>query len=286
MGHDLVVKLEVVLATWNGGRYLHQQLESLWQQDLRPDQLLVFDDGSSDATRNILQSWQQRHPGWIQTLISTQRRLGVTAAFNRLLLHSTAPFVALCDQDDVWHRDRLATGVALLEAAEANHPLAKRQPLLLHSNATLIDAEGRQLEHTLWEWHRCTGDTPDLIELAQHNTFTGCTMLANRALLQQALPIPGTAVFHDHWLALVARQQGELIACRQSLLAHRRHGSNISGRGGSSLDKVVIALRNWCAKQRQWRSFCKRYQIPLLQRLRWWPHALVNLLKQTRNLKC
>lgn len=283
MGHDVVVKLEVVLATYNGGRYLHRQLESLWQQDLRPDQLLVFDDGSSDATCNILENWQQRHPSWIQTLETTQRRLSVTAAFNRLLLHSTAPYVALCDQDDVWQRDRLATGMALLEESEANHPLGKRQPLLLHSNAALIDAEGRQLDRTLWEWHRCTGETPGLIELALHNTVTGCTVLVNRALLQQALPIPGKAVFHDHWLALVARQQGELIACRQSLMAHRRHRSNISGRRGTSLGRVVIVLRNWCAKQRQWRAFCERYQVPLHQQLSWWPQALVKLLSASIN---
>ena len=111
MGPAVVVtpQLEVVLATCNGERFLELQLQSLRDQQRRPERLLVLDDGSSDGTLSILERWQRLHPGWVQRLPAAPHRLGPTATFNRLLQASSAPCVALCDQDDIWHPNRLAT---------------------------------------------------------------------------------------------------------------------------------------------------------------------------------
>lgn len=102
-------------------------------------------------------------------------------------------------------------------------------PLLLHSDALLIDADGQQLPGSLWQWHRVKRRAPKLWQLALRNQVTGCTVLCNRALLSLALPIPDTAVLHDWWLALLACREGGLLACPQPLLLHRRHDGNASG---------------------------------------------------------
>lgn len=231
MGPAVVVtpQLEVVLATCNGERFLELQLQSLRDQQRRPERLLVLDDGSSDGTLSILERWQRLHPGWVQRLPAAPHRLGPTATFNRLLQASSAPYVALCDQDDIWHPNRLATGLSQLQAAEASSPQGTGQPLLLHSDAELINAQGDPQGTTLWQRHRVRGQQPPLWRLALRNQITGCTMLCNRSLLLQALPIPADAVLHDWWLALVACRCGGLIACPEPLLLHRRHGRNASG---------------------------------------------------------
>ena len=280
----MVVNLEVVLATFNGDLFLEEQLQSLWRQELRPDQLIVFDDGSTDSTSNILEQWQQRHPAWIKRLPPASERLGPTAAFNRLLQQSSAPYIALCDQDDVWHPERLATGLNILKQVEASHPFGSQQPLLLHSDAELINSEGRPLNRTLWQWHHYGGELPGLIELAQHNSVTGCTIILNRALLQQALPITGDAVFHDHWLALVARHKGKILSCSRPLLAHRRHRHNSSGKHPHWRGNAGLALRRWQAKHQQWKCFCARYRLPAQKSLCWWPRAAINPIMRINSL--
>lgn len=222
--------LEVVLATCNGERHLEAQLQSLNWQKLRPDHVLVFDDRSSDGTGAILQRWAERHPGWVQLLPTCPRRLGPREAFNHLLQHSTAAYVALCDQDDLWLPQRLSVGMTLLqeETLRRGGPV----PLLLHSNAELIDIEGNTLNSTLWSWHGVSERPPTLLSLGLRNQVSGCTVLLNRTLLDQALPIPEEAVMHDHWLALIALQLGGLISCPTPLIRHRRHNSNASGPAG------------------------------------------------------
>lgn len=284
------VSLEVVLATCNGAAYLDRQLESLWGQQRRPDQVLVCDDSSSDDTPAILQRWQHQCPGWLKRISPAcdqpnlhgpaPRRLGPTAAFNQLLLASHAHYVALCDQDDVWFPERLATGLRLLQDAEARH--GSGTPLLLHSDAQLIDASGHRLAGSLWQSHRCQGTPTRLVSLAQHNQVTGCTVLVNRELLRRALPIPAAAVFHDSWLALVARHSGELLACPVQLLAHRRHGGNSSDARGHHSESWRQAWTRWQAKQRQWQALCNRYQLPWRQRLTWWPQTLVTVAREAR----
>jgi GT2 family glycosyltransferase len=275
--------LEVVLATCNGAAFLDPQLESLWRQQRRPDRVLVFDDSSSDDTPAILQRWQRQCPGWLERIrpaCDQPQRLGPAAAFNQLLLASRAPYVALCDQDDLWFPERLATGLCQLQDAETRH--GSGTPLLLHSDAQLIDASGHRLAGSLWHSHRCQGTPPGLVSLAQHNQVTGCTVLMNRALLQRALPIPAAAVFHDSWLALVARHGGELLACPEQLLAHRRHGSNSSDGRGRRGASIRLAWQRWQAKQRQRHCFCSRYQLSWRQRLTWWPQMLITFAREAR----
>ena len=103
MGAGVVVstELEVVLASCNGGHFLDAQVQSLWHQQRRPDRLLVFNDDSSDGSAAILERWQQRHPDWIQQIPPSPQRLGPIGAFQRLLQATSAPYVALCDQDDL-----------------------------------------------------------------------------------------------------------------------------------------------------------------------------------------
>ena len=289
MGAEVVVNVEVVLATHNGELFLEQQLQSLRQQKLRPTRVLIFDDGSSDSTNTILDHWQKRYPTWIHLLKTLQEQLGPTAAFNRLLLNSTAPYVALCDQDDVWHPDRLAIGIDWLQHAEANHLKGSNQPLLLHSDAELIDGDGNHLSQTLWEWHRCSGQQPELIHLAQHNTITGCTILVNRALLHEALPLPCEAIFHDHWLALVALERGDVLSCPQQLLAHRRHSRNSSSQHKQPKNKFGYTLHRSQRKHTQWLAFCRRYRLSTHQRVCWWTEAVFQIMRVTirriRNLK-
>ena len=263
MGAGVVVstKLEVVLASCNGGRFLDAQVQTLWHQQRRPDRLLVFDDDSSDGSAAILERWQQRHPDWIQQLTPSPQRLGPSGAFQRLLQATSAPYVALCDQDDLWHPERLSTGLQLLQTAEQANARGSAQPLLIHCDAELVNAEGDALGERLWQRHRVSCTPPTLWQLALRNQVTGCTILCNRALLQQALPLPTAALMHDWWLALIACRHGGLLSCPEPLLQHRRHHANASG-PQSLLEKTRSLKARW----RQWRAVRRHHPHGLLER--------------------
>ena len=138
--------------------------------------------------------------------------------------------------------------------AEKNNPQGSLRPLLLHSNAELIDASANLLPQSLWQWHRVSRRPPALWQLALRNQVTGCTILCNRPLLEQALPIPQAALLHDWWLGLIACRNSGLLACPERLLQHRRHDRNASGPR-----RELIGLRSLGDRCLQWRSLYSDY---------------------------
>ena len=225
-----VPNLEVVLATWNGARYLDELLLSIRAQSLMPKRLLVRDDGSSDRTREILKVSAERWPGWLIEL-PTKSRLGSNGNFEALLNESRAAFVALADQDDRWDPDKLKILMETMQAATAIHPA--HTPLLVHSDLRLIDAAGLPLGPSFLNYQRLNPRRNSPNALVLQNVVTGCSCLINRSLIDMALPLPKGVVQHDHWLALIAASRGRILFIKQPLLSYRVHQSNAVGAIGT-----------------------------------------------------
>ena len=224
--------IEVVLPTFNGAAYLAEQVASIHQQTLRPQRLLVRDDGSSDGTQALLAELQQNYGAWLH-LLPSENNLGCSANVNRLLEATEAPYVALADQDDVWLPHKLEASLALLQQMERRHGI--EQPLLVHSDLTLIDVDGHALGCTYLQRQRLDPLRASPEHLLFTNVVTGCTVLLNRALLNQALPIPSEALMHDWWLALVASHQGQITFLSDPTVLYRQHGANVLGAQGLGL---------------------------------------------------
>ena len=221
--------IEVVLPTYNGAFYLEAQLASIHAQTLRPIRVLLRDDGSSDGTPALLQVLQQRYGAWLQVL-PADGNLGCAANVNRLLEATSAPFVALADQDDLWLPQKLEQALALMQQLERHHGAAT--PLLVHSDLELVDEAGAPLGCTYLQRQRLDPQRTASVDLALTNVVTGCTALLNRALVAQALPIPPQALMHDWWLALVASAFGQIALLEQPTVLYRQHGGNVLGAQG------------------------------------------------------
>ena len=243
MGLGAVVSaaaIEVVLPTYNGAAYLEAQLASIYVQTLCPERVLLRDDGSSDGTAALIAQLQERYGAWLQVL-PADGNLGCTANVNRLLEASSAPYVALADQDDLWLPQKLEQALALMQQLEALHGAAT--PLLVHSDLELVDGQAQPLGSRYLQRQRLDPQRTDPVDLVLTNVVTGCTALLNRALLHQALPIPAEALMHDWWLALVASAFGEIALVQQPGVLYRQHGANVLGAQG-------LGLRYW--RQRMW----------------------------------
>ena len=228
--------IEVVLPTYNGAAHLQEQVESIHRQTLRPQRLLVRDDGSTDRTRDLLVVLKTQYGDWLHLLPSSEN-LGCSANVNRLLEATEAPYVALADQDDVWVPHKLEASFDLLRQVERSHGIER--PLLVHSDLVLVDADGHSLGCTYLQRQRLNPLLTAPKDLVLTNVVTGCTVLLNRALLNRALPIPSEALMHDWWLALVASRLGQICFLSEATVLYRQHDANVLGAQGLGMSYWV-----------------------------------------------
>lgn len=217
--------IQVLLATYNGDDFLVEQLESLLAQDLVMS-VLVRDDGSSDRTQEIIRGYVNKFPEKF-VFHEGEERLGAKGSFDWLLNKSTASYVAFCDQDDVWKPNK--TRVLLERMRELEDKLGKDTPILVHSDLAVVNQDMALIHPSFWAFSGLDARRNGLPQLLVTNTVTGCAMLANRALVERASPIPFEATMHDHWFALVAAALGHIESVSEPLVAYRQHELNAVG---------------------------------------------------------
>jgi glycosyltransferase involved in cell wall biosynthesis len=202
------------MATYNGSRYLREQLDSILAQLGPLDEMIVVDDGSRDETVAMLQSLGD---GRVR-LHRNERNLGPIQSFERALGLSLGEVVLLSDQDDVWLPGKLDAIVAAFEA----HPSAQ----VVVSDAQVIDASGSLTLPS----HMATrgGFRAGLFSTLWKNRYLGCAMAVRRQTLATALPIPRRVPMHDMWLGIVGGLLGDVVYLPSALIQYRRHGGNAS----------------------------------------------------------
>jgi len=230
-----MMKIQVCLATYNGEKYLKQQIESI-QSNLLDCEILIHDDGSTDRTNKIISAIDNgRTPLRILPSIPAG---GAKENFNYLLSQTTAPYIFCSDQDDIWHPDKLSIFMEAMDEAEKKY--GPSTPLLIHSDLRVIDSSGKVLMESFWKYQRLNPKWGgDMRCILTQNVVTGCAMMVNRALLIKALPIPEAAVMHDWWLALVACAFGEIIALPIQTVDYRQHSNNEVGAKKFDLHYIV-----------------------------------------------
>ena len=231
--------IDVLLAAYNGEKYLGEQLASLRAQTWRDFRVLMQDDGSTDATPRLLEEAARADSRFV--LASEQgRHLGASGNFCSLMHQADADLIALCDQDDVWEEDRLSACAAAM--ADAQERWGAATPLLAHSDAALTDASGQVTQASFF---RASGWDPGAVSLPRllvQNNVTGCTVLINRALLLLARP-DAPVPMHDWYLAQCAAAAGHIVFVPRPLVRYRQHGRNTIGAAGP-LRRLGRALRS------------------------------------------
>lgn len=223
------LNLSVALCTYNGQAHLAAQLNSLLAQVRLPDEVLVGDDASTDSTWNILQKFAERasEMGVKVELKQHKTNMGFVANFSDTLSRATGEVIFLCDQDDVWWPDKLAT----MEAQFAANP----DLLMLGSDARLVDARGSNLGQTAFaaiglsaSERRCVRGGRAFEVLLRRSMLVGATIALRRKLLGRAFPV-GAGWIHDEWLAAIASATGRIDIIERPLIDYRQHEANQVG---------------------------------------------------------
>ncbi len=234
--------ISVALCTYNGEKYLKDQLDSIAAQTLLPGEIVVCDDRSRDKTLEILEAFKARAPFPVR-IFSNDENLGPSRNFAKAIGLCKGAWISLCDQDDVWHPDKLQKSHELMAKMEHKH--GGNTPLLLHTDAIVADSALNAINPSLWDF-QCSDPTKGhpLSKLLSQNVVTGCTASINKALCDKALPIPDKAMMHDWWFALVASVFGQISCLPESTLLYRQHGLNDTGAKNWSISNALHTLFN------------------------------------------
>lgn len=225
----MTTRIDIICAAYQAEAYIDETLRSAVAQTHTDWRLWVRDDASSDETAERVAAWAARDPR-IHLVHRGAPNLGVVAGVAWLLeqLPDDAEWVACVDADDVWAPNRLALTLAAADHATTSGSM--RGPVLVHSDARLIDATGRELAPSYWTRAGLTPTPTSLDRIAVQNVATSSTLLMNRALVDRIRPMPVTGIFSpDWWFTMVASTFGEIIAVPTPLVGYRQHASNDVG---------------------------------------------------------
>lgn len=235
-------RVQILLSTWNGERWLPELLASLEQQSFQDWQLLIRDDGSADQTLRILLKWQAAHPHKLAGLLLDGKHLGSKLSFSRLVEASTAPCLMFCDQDDVWFPEKVELQYTALRRLEGQY--GEETPLLVHSDLAVVDQHRELHAVSFWEYRNFdVGQRKQAYLL--NNVVTGCATAFNRTAARMAFPLPLYAMQHDRWLALVCAWFGQIQPLPHPMLFYRQHGSNLIGAEPANLTGLSARVEAW-----------------------------------------
>jgi len=217
------MNVSVVLCTYNGEKYLQAQLESILAQTRRPDEIVLSDDASGDATVAIAEELL-RGSGIAYEIHVNAQNIGFRQNFAQAMQRAHGDILFLSDQDDVWHPEKIARMLV---------PFERPETLLAFHDAALVDHHLQLLAPSFWQ--TMTFDPAPLVagdcrRLLVSNVVQGSASAFRRRLLKDALPIPACAI-HDEWLALFAALRSGLVPVPYMLMQYRQSEGNALGAG-------------------------------------------------------
>jgi len=214
--------VSVAMASYNGGKYISEQLDSIISQTYTNIEIVIVDDGSSDNTINIIKDYQAQYP--FIFLFLNERNKGVTKTFERAVAESKGAFIAFCDQDDIWIADKIETLVKEIGEHDA-----------IYANSQLVDAAGNSLGRdfsAIMKMQSYYSGTPFLLS----NTVPGHAVLAKAVFLKRIVPFPAE-LFFDVWVAYNAGGNNGIKFIDKTLVKYRQHESNTVGTNQSKNKK-------------------------------------------------
>ena len=238
------MKTDVLLAVYQGEKYLPFLMNSLYRQTRQDFRILWQDDGSTDGTASYL-SGLSSYNSRIVPGSQQNRHLGAAGNFLSLLRQSDADEIFLCDQDDMWEPEKIAVLSDALKKAQQS--FGSETPLLIHSDCSLIDENGNLTGASFFRLQGWDPEAVTLPRLLVQNNATGCTMLLNRPLadLVRTYGRAENMFMHDWFIALSAASYGRIIFVDKPLVRYRQHNKNAIGASRASLfQRAGTALKN------------------------------------------
>lgn len=246
--------IAILLGTYNGGRFLSEQLNSLFTQTVGDFHLYIRDDGSTDNTLQIIQRYMQMHKN-ITLLGDRMKNMGVKQNFEYLLDSVDSDYYMFCDQDDVWLPDKIEVSLAKIKQMEQH--FGRNVPLLLHSDLEVVDENLNLICDSFWRYANIHPQIVDknIYYQGVSNSVTGCTIMINKKAKEVSLPFPKQIFMHDAWIALSVMKYGYIDYISMPTIKYRQHVNNVEGAVKYSLKcKFKTMAKIYADNKRQYSS--------------------------------
>lgn len=211
------------MATYNGGKYIREQVASILSQMDAEDELIISDDSSSDDTIEILQSFNDarikiyRHKHNAAITSHNKNFYWASDNFQNALRHANGDIIFLCDQDDIWHPDKIAVCRSALERVD-----------FIKHNYARIDTGGNIIKRHVY--NADAYKSLSLIKSIWRLPFRGCCMAFKKKIIEKSLPFPDRCLQHDSWIGMngILSRNNKFEFIDEDLIFHRVHDSNVS----------------------------------------------------------
>lgn len=260
-------KVAILLATYQGEKYLREQLDSLLKQSY--DQWMVFahDDGSTDKTMDILQEYADEYSDSI-IIIDGKKTGNAKNNFLYLMSMVSAPYYMCCDQDDVWLPEKIERTYLRMKETEEKH---KDSPILVFTELHVVDEKLNIIADSLSKYQGLNCYRKSSRNIMIQNCVTGCTMMFNRKVCElcQRAKKSNAMIMHDWWCALIASEFGCLVFEEEPTILYRQHTDNTVGaKKVNSIKYLMKMLCDICEMKKsllltrqQAAAFCECYGI-------------------------
>ena len=216
------------MATYNGEKYLPQQLQSLIDQTYKDFKVIIYDDCSTDSSFDIIKQYAEDYP---DVIFAYQNKINSTSAkynFMNMMIGYKDDYIMLCDQDDVWLDDKIE--ITLEKMSRMEQKYGKQTPLLTHTDLTVVDDNLNVISPSFREAMNADYSKTELRQQLIQNTLTGCTCMYNRAVADLIVDVPDYCVMHDWFLMLVVSAFGKIEALPNTqTILYRQHKENQVG---------------------------------------------------------
>ena len=216
--------ISVCMASYNGEKYIAEQINSILANLSAADELIISDDGSVDGTIDMIQRFSDRDS---RVLLISGPGKGVIKNFENAISHAKGELIFLSDQDDVWDADKVKMVKKCFDDPGVN--------VVLH-NAAIVDSNRNDIGMTFFDFrHSKKGMLRNLIK----NSYIGCCMAFRRELVPVITPIPGNIEMHDWWIGLIGEMTQGTCLLDSTLIDYRRHDNNVSKMYHHPLKKMI-----------------------------------------------
>ena len=217
-------KVSVAMATYNGEKYIKEQIDSILKNLNKEDEIIISDDGSTDSTRDIIKSYKDKRI----KLIDGPKK-GVKQNFANAIQNTTGKYIFLSDQDDIWSDNKINKMIEVFNERKAT--------LVVH-DALVFDSENNKV---LYEsFFRFRKSAPGFIRNIYKNTYIGCCMAFDSKIKEKILPIPNNIEMHDQWIGILNDMYyNKSVFISDKLIKYRRHSENVSEMKHYTVGKMI-----------------------------------------------
>lgn len=216
--------ISVCMATYNGEKYIKEQIESILQNISNDDEIVISDDGSKDNTINIIKSFNDS-----RIKIFDGPKNGIKKNFENAIKKSNGDIIFLSDQDDIWMPDKVKK---VYNVFKKNQGIT----LVMH-DAKIVNEDLEDIKpYSTFSWRK---SRPGIIKNIIYNSYIGCCIAFKKELKEKIIPIPNDIDMHDQWIGIISEKYGKSYFLNEQLIKYRRHNNNSSQMNHYPFKKMI-----------------------------------------------